>query len=132
MSKDKVRGACLCGAVAFEADLPTLWCAHCHCTQCQRYHGAPLVTWVGVKADNFRITAGKEKLRWFRSSAPAQRGFCGNCGSSFLFQSERFPGEMHISLTNLQDPIDREPEGHANYDTLVEWLVLRYYLLRSH
>jgi len=27
-----VRGACFCGAVTFEVTLPTLFCAHCHCT----------------------------------------------------------------------------------------------------
>jgi len=124
MSETTVSGACLCGAVQFEADLPSLWCAHCHCTQCQRFHGAAVVTWVGVKADNFRLTSGADSLCWYRSSAPAQRGFCGECGSSFLFQSEQWPGEMHICRSNLKDPIDREPEGHVHYDSHAPWLQL--------
>jgi hypothetical protein len=124
MSDEFVTGACLCGAVVFEATLPSLWCAHCHCTQCQRFHGAPVVTWVGFNSDSFRITVGENSLRWYRSSAPAQRGFCGDCGSSFLFQSERWPGEMHVCLTNLQGPIDREPESHVHYDTHVPWMSL--------
>jgi hypothetical protein len=124
MSDKTVNGACLCGAVKFEVTLPSLWCAHCHCTQCQRFHGAPLVTWVGFDGDSFRVTAGENTLRWYRSSAPAQRGFCGDCGSSILFRSERWPGEMHVCLTNLVDPIDREPESHAHYDAHVPWLIL--------
>lgn len=124
MSDKTVTGACLCGAVKFEVTLPSLWCAHCHCTQCQRFHGAPLVTWVGFDSDSFRVTAGANTLRWYRSSAPAQRGFCGDCGSSILFQSERWPGEMHVCLTNLVEPIDRLPESHAHYDTHVPWLSL--------
>jgi hypothetical protein len=124
MSDETVNGACLCGAVKFEADLPSLWCAHCHCTQCQRFHGAPVVTWVGFKADGFRITVGESSLRWFNSSAPARRGFCGDCGSSFLFQSEKCPGEMHVSLTNIQDPIDRQPEGHVYFGDHVSWIEL--------
>ena len=28
----RVPGACLCGAVRFTITLPTLFCAHCHCT----------------------------------------------------------------------------------------------------
>ncbi len=124
MSDKTVTGACLCGAVKFEVTLPSLWCAHCHCTQCQRFHGAPLVTWVGFDSDSFRVTAGENTLRWYRPSAPAQRGFCGDCGSSILFQSERWPGEMHVCLTNLVDPIDRVPESHAHYDTHVPWLSL--------
>ncbi len=124
MTEQTASGACLCGAVAFEITLPSLWCAHCHCSQCQRYHGAPVVTWVGVSADQFKFTLGEHKLRWFASSAPAQRGFCGDCGSSFLFRSEKWPQEIHITLPNLRDPIDREPEGHAYYDSHVSWLKL--------
>jgi hypothetical protein len=124
MNDKIVAGACLCGAVKFEVTLPSLWCAHCHCSQCQRFHGAPLVTWVGFNGDSFRVTAGEEILRWYHSSALAQRGFCGDCGSSILFQSERWPDEMHVCLTNLVDPIDREPESHSHYDTHVPWLSL--------
>ncbi len=124
MTEQTASGACLCGAVAFEITLPSLWCAHCHCTQCQRYHGAPVVTWVGVSNDQFTFTRGEHNLRWFASSAPAQRGFCGECGSSFLFRSEKWPKEIHITLPNLKDPIDRQPEGHVHYRNHVSWLKL--------
>jgi hypothetical protein len=124
MSVEQVSGSCLCGAVCFTANLPSLWCAHCHCSQCQRTHGAPVVTWVGFDSSGFTITRGEDKLRWFSSSAPAQRGFCADCGSSFLFQSEKFPAEMHVSLTNITGPIDRQPEGHVYYDSHVAWLEL--------
>ena len=119
-----VNGGCLCGAVRFEAHLPSKWCAHCHCSQCQRFHGAPLVTWVGFQSAGFRITVGESSLRWFNSSAQARRGFCGDCGSSFLFQSEKWSGEIHVSLTNLLGEIDRKPEGHVHFDSHVDWLEL--------
>ncbi len=124
MSEATVSGACLCGAVRFEATLPSLWCAHCHCSQCRRFHGAPVVTWVGFNDAGFRITVGANILRWYSSSALARRGFCGDCGSSFLFQSEQWPGEMHVSLSNVLDPMDRAPEGHVHFDSHVSWLEL--------
>jgi hypothetical protein len=124
VNAETVSGACLCGAVRFEASLPSLWCAHCHCSQCQRFHGAPVVTWVGFKAEGFRVTVGENLLRWYSSSALARRGFCGDCGSSFLFQSEKWPGEMHVSRTNVLDPLDREPEGHVHFDSHVPYLEL--------
>jgi hypothetical protein len=124
MEEQKVSGACLCGEVRFEAGLPSLWCAHCHCTQCQRFHGAPVVTWAGFNAEGFRITAGESKLRWYASSPPAQRGFCGECGSSLFFRSSRWPGEMHVALANIEGSLDREPEGHVFYDSHVHWLQL--------
>jgi hypothetical protein len=45
---DTAVGACLCGAVQFELQLPATWVAHCHCTMCRRAHGAAFVTWVSV------------------------------------------------------------------------------------
>ena len=37
MSENKtVQAGCLCGAVRFELQLPSKWCAHCHCSMCRR------------------------------------------------------------------------------------------------
>jgi hypothetical protein len=124
MAENAVSGSCLCGAVRFEATLPSLWCAHCHCTMCQRYHGAPVVTWVGFKSEDVEFTLGDNRISWFHSSPQGQRGFCATCGSSFLFRSERWPGELHICLTNIHGAIDREPEGHVYFDSHVPWLEL--------
>jgi hypothetical protein len=91
---------------------------------CQRFHGAPLVTWVGFATGNFSFTVGEHSVRWFASSAPAQRGFCGECGSSLFFRSERWPGEIHVCLSSFRDPIDRRPEAHVFYGSHVDWLQL--------
>ena len=121
---ESIAGACLCGDVRFEAALPSLWCAHCHCSQCQRFHGAGVVTWVGFPEGAVTFTVGESKVSWYSSSAPAQRGFCGACGSSMFFRSERWPGELHIARANLVGTLDREPEGHVYYDSHVHWLEL--------
>lgn len=42
---DIVSGACLCGAVRYEVTDLLEQVAHCHCTMCQRAHGAAFVTW---------------------------------------------------------------------------------------
>ncbi len=117
-----VEGGCLCGTVRFAFDLPTLWCAHCHCTMCRRHHGAGIVTWTGVAEDRFRVTAGGDSLNWHASSPGAERGFCRRCGSSMLFRSCRWPGEVHIALGTLDGPIDRAPQAHVFYSTHVDWL----------
>jgi hypothetical protein len=91
---------------------------------CQRYHGAPLVTWVGFNASDVTFTVGENRINWHASSPPAQRGFCSECGSSFLFRSEKWPDELHISLTNIHGEIDRAPEGHVYFSAHVPWLTL--------
>lgn len=88
-----MRGSCLCGAVAFEADPPYREVVACHCTQCRKTSGHYWAA-ASVTHDRFRLTE-KRGLAWFRSSASATRGFCRDCGASLLWQPE---GEARISF----------------------------------
>lgn len=119
---DTVTGRCLCGAVAFELRLPSKWCAHCHCSMCRRAHGAGYVTWAGFESDHFILDKGDHHLTWYESSPGARRGFCSTCGSSMLFESERWAGETHVALACIDGPIDRDPAAHAFFDAHVHWM----------
>ena len=126
MSKvDKLaHGNCLCGAVRFTAHLPCKWVVHCHCTRCQRAHGAAFVTWVGFDEMQVQIHDTQHTLRWFTAAehGHSQRGFCAQCGSPMFFRSERYPNELHIARALFTSPIDRAPESHVYYDTHVSWI----------
>jgi hypothetical protein len=80
------------------------------------------VTWFGVVLEQFRITAGEDLLRWYRSTSSARRGFCSRCGSTMFFQSDRWPDEMHVALAAMDSPIDRGPKAHVFFDSAVEWV----------
>jgi len=118
---EKVEGGCFCGAVRFSIDLPSKWCAHCHCSMCRRIHGAGYVTWVGVDSEHFNLTK-RGKLQWYESSPGARRGFCKHCGSSMLFESARWSGETHVALACLDGAIDRKPQANAFYNAHVDWM----------
>ncbi len=120
----KVEGGCLCGAVRFRVSLPSKWCAHCHCSMCRRYHGAGYVTWAGFAKEDFELLDAAAPLAWYDSSEGAQRGFCRDCGSSLLFRSSRWPGEIHVALGCLDGPIDRAPEAHVFHETHVDWMAI--------
>ena len=129
MGGDKtVSGGCLCGAVAFELRLPSKWCAHCHCNLCRQSHGAGFVTWVGFEQDQFDLADGQGKLAWYRSSAEAERGFCRHCGSSILFRSTRWPGEIHVALACINGTIDRQPAANVCLDDRVDWMPIDHEL----
>lgn len=83
------EGSCQCGTVKFAISGPFDAQVNCHCTQCQRAHGAPFVSWGCAKNANFTLQQGEDSLRWFDSSAEAQRGFCKLCGSTMFFRSAR-------------------------------------------
>jgi len=120
--KQSVQGGCLCGAIRFEAELPSKWCAHCHCGMCRRAHGAGYVTWVGFESSGFRLARGSNQLAWYGSSSGARRGLCPTCGSTMLFESERWAGETHVALGCIDDPIDREPQANVFFDAHVHWM----------
>ena len=118
------HGHCLCGAVTFIAELPSKWVAHCHCTMCQRSGGSAFITWVGLDDAACHIEDPEQRLHWYGSSSGAERGFCSVCGSTLFFRSQRWAGEIHVTLANIDTAIDRAPQIHAFWDTHVDWVVL--------
>jgi hypothetical protein len=120
--RTEARGSCLCGGVSFTAGLPSKWAAHCHCTRCQRAHGAAFVTWVSVDEARVELRDPANLLRWHVAEAGGSRGFCSKCGSPMFFKAAPWPGELHIARALFIDPVDREPQVHAYYDTHVSWV----------
>lgn len=79
-------GHCLCGAVSYEVDGELRPVMYCHCEQCRRTSGH-FVAATGCRPEQLAIT-GEENIKWFRSSATAQRGFCEHCGSSLFWKPD--------------------------------------------
>lgn len=79
------RGGCLCGAVRFETSALDPHVTLCHCSMCRKFHGhaGPYTT---APLNRFTLLDSQGALRWYRSSAEAERGFCGLCGSSLFFR----------------------------------------------
>lgn len=125
-----VTGSCLCGAVRFAVELPTLFCAHCHCTMCRHSHGAGYVTWIGVEREQFRIAAGEDKLVRYPSSDHGTRSFCGVCGSSLLCESTHHPERVDVVLANLDGEIDRKPQMHVFFSDRAPWVSVHDDLLK--
>ncbi len=121
---NQISGSCLCGQLCFSAQLPTLWVAHCHCTLCQKNAGAAFVTWAGFNAQAVHIDDSNKTLTWYSATDNAYRGFCNACGSTIFFKSARWPGEMHITVANIHQALDRAPQVHVHWDTHQEWVTL--------
>jgi hypothetical protein len=120
----EVTGGCLCGAVRFRVTLPTLFCAHCHCSMCRRNHGAGYVTWVGVPRAQLALEQGAEALVTYHSSEAGTREFCARCGTSLLCENTHHPDRIDVPLANLDGPIDREPQAHVYFDCRAPWVAV--------
>ena len=121
MSQGRVSGSCLCGAVEFHVELPTLFCGHCHCSICRRNHGAAYVTWFGVLYEQFEIDQGIDVLVRHASSEHGSRRFCGKCGSSLFCENTQHPDHIDIVLANMDGPIDKAPQFHGYWESRADW-----------
>ncbi len=119
-----VSGSCLCGAVRFTTTLPSLGCVHCHCTICQRNHGAAFVTWFAVPPSALKLESGAEDLVRYASSEHGSRSFCRRCGSSLFCENSEHPERVDIPLAAMSGPIDRAPQLHLFYDSHARWTEL--------
>lgn len=116
------KGRCLCGSVTFEYSGPEIWRGHCHCESCRRATSSPFTTWFGVPKSACRFTGAEPSV--YLSSPGARRLFCATCGSPIAFESERWPGEMHLYAASLDDPADFAPEFHVNVAEQLPWIQL--------
>ena len=79
-----LEGGCLCGAVRYRIGAEPDHAGYCHCRMCQRAAGAPVVAWLTVARAAFAWTRGEPAV--YRSSAKAERLFCGACGTQLAFR----------------------------------------------
>lgn len=108
------KGACLCGAVEYEARDPE-GMGYCHCTRCQRWTGSSLVG-VLVDRNNFEITKGQDAVRRYESEF-APRHFCSNCGSSLYDDL----GEKFFVAAGLMRELDLQPSFHLQVAYKAPW-----------
>ena len=113
-----VRGSCLCGEVAFEADSPFEFMGHCHCSMCRKHHGAAFSTALAVRPGQFRWLRGRAGVRRYESSPGGSRPFCARCGSAV-------PGEagelVFIAPGLLDDDPEMRPQAHIFVGSKAPW-----------
>jgi hypothetical protein len=108
----KLDGRCLCGAVSYTSDAEPLFCAICHCTNCQRQTGTSFSIVVAVPEDGFQVTGELSEHATIGDDhgQPTRRRFCGQCGSPIVTVSDALPGVAIIKAGTLDDTSWLEPQ----------------------
>lgn len=104
MSEQALRasGQCHCGAIRFSMSTAVQHHALCHCKDCRRHSGAPMVGWGLVGEDEIDIS-GTAKI--YASSEHGRRHFCDNCGTGLFYTNDAiFPGQIDVQVATLDDP----------------------------
>src|SRR5687768_12269100 len=96
------RGRCHCGRIQYEMPDEVLHHALCHCSDCRRHAGAPMVGWAMVAADQVSIVGTPQT---YKSSEHGRRLFCGDCGTGlFYINEEMLPGLIDVQTGTLDEP----------------------------
>jgi hypothetical protein len=113
-----IYGSCLCRSVNWQAEKPLAQMSHCHCSMCRKSHGAPFATYVAADESGFEWRDGEEHIVRFRSSAQAERGFCGRCGSAL---PELFDGKAWMAAGCLDEDPGARPYAHIFTASKAAW-----------
>ena len=118
-SQIQVTGACLCGALRFDASTPPRRVTHCHCEMCRRSNGTAVATFATFESSKVQWQGD---LRRYDSSSRGWRGFCPTCGSTVCFGYKPRPERIYISIGIFDDP-DAYPAGFHDYrSSKISWL----------
>lgn len=122
--QDMLHGSCLCGGVAFHAQLtpgapPAV--SHCFCTMCQKFHGAAGGSFIDVPTSGYTVERGADLITEYVSSEQGRRGFCRTCGSSLYWRSEAEPAIIELSLGLMQPPWTGTIEREVYVETKPTW-----------
>lgn len=99
----ELAGGCQCGTVRYKVHGAPMHVAICHCIDCRKSAGAPMVSWAMFKAEQFALTQGTVKT--FNSSGASMRSFCPECGTGLFFtNTENLPGVVDVQSATFDDP----------------------------
>jgi hypothetical protein len=115
-----LKGSCLCGAIAYEADGTLERIAHCHCRTCRKAHGSAFSSVAAVARTGFRWTQGEHLLAAFESSPGKLRRFCTRCGSHIVAERVGLPTVM-LRLGCLDTPSECAAQVHIWRSDAATW-----------
>ena len=122
MNQEKLPGGCLCGAVRYEIDARVDLVCHCHCTLCQKAHGAAFGSYTPVPRDRIQVRDDAGTLGEYRSSPGVVRRFCSSCGSPLIWDEQSgFPDTVFVSVASLDVSIQPPRQRHIHVSTRVPW-----------
>jgi hypothetical protein len=115
-----LEGGCHCGAVRYRIEGEPMHTGLCHCSDCRRHAGAPMVAWTMMKAQQLQVTG---EVATYQSSADARRQFCPKCGTSlFYFNEAALPGLADVQSGTLDAPEVVRPSAHIQTAERLKWM----------
>lgn len=108
----------MCGATRYRINAVPRFTSYCHCMDCRRASGAPVVPWTFFPAGSLEWVKGEPKLL---EHAGRERRFCPECGTPLSFFDPSIPEEYEVTTCSLDDPGLMPPRDHTWVEDRLEW-----------
>jgi hypothetical protein len=117
----ELTGGCQCGAVRYRVKGEPQHNCLCHCVDCRKSTGAPMVGWAAFAEADFAIEQGEATT--YNSSGASLRSFCPTCGTGLYFRNaEMLPGIVDIQTVTLDDPDALPPTAQIQVAERIGWM----------
>jgi hypothetical protein len=117
----ELTGGCLCGGTRYELTSAPFSLGDCHCIDCRRSAGAPVVTWGSVYRKDLRMIRGEpRKIR----HAGRIRSFAACCGTHLFFEETNDSETIDVTIASLDDPTPFAPQKVIWLEDKLPWVRL--------
>lgn len=114
-------GQCQCGAIHYQLSGEPRFTALCHCRDCRRSAGAPMVAWGMFPEAALTLTKGQPKT--INSSGSAMRSFCPDCGTGLFYRNAAvLPNHVDVQTATLDDPEALPPKMQVQVAERLNWM----------
>lgn len=116
-----LHGQCSCGAIRFETPDAPVHSALCHCNDCRRQSGAPVLAWAMFPAAAVTVT-GEPSVH--ASSESGRRSFCGDCGTGLFFTNAALDrmGMIQVRIAAFDTPEAVAPCIQVQTAERLDWM----------
>ena len=130
-----LKGSCHCGAVGFSVESKHPYPFNlCYCSVCRKTAGSGgYAINISASFETLKID-GEKNIRKYSAkvvdaetgesaTSPAERSFCGNCGSALWLWDPRWPELLHPHASAIDSDLPRPPERtHLMLAGKADWI----------
>lgn len=120
----RISGKCHCGAISFTATVDPQRVLACHCTDCQRFSGAPYRAVLPAPAEQVEMTGvAKHYVKVAESGNRRIQAFCPECGTQlYATEGEGAPKVLNLRLGCIDQRAQLPPLAHIWVESAMPWL----------
>jgi len=118
-------GGCECKSVRYQFQGEPITCYACHCTDCQTSSGSAFGLSMIVNDKDVEVTEGEISVNTIDTNGiKVQKHYCAQCGTSFWFSADEYPGIMALKPGTFDDTSWFTPIAHLWVRSAQPWVIL--------